>query len=102
MIPCKALLLDLLLLLAHSSVPGNLEGLRLLLGLAAYLVLPGLVIAKRLRTALGVNEVTTLSLLLGFSYQLLLVTLFWALRLEPVNLFVLQPVGTFAFVLLLC
>ncbi|MCC6019085.1 MAG: glycosyltransferase family 39 protein [Candidatus Verstraetearchaeota archaeon] len=78
--------MEALLLTLHNFVPIYLNNIRIILGIISYIFIPGYLLVKVLNINIKFEETLGLSLLFGFSIQILIITLFWALLIEPINL----------------
>jgi hypothetical protein len=80
------LLLEIFLLIAHYFIPAHFLAIRLLIGIISYILIPGYLLVKVLNVDRTFEETLGLSLLFGFSIQILIITLFWGLLIKHVSL----------------
>jgi len=95
------LVLEVLLLAVHYFIPSYLLAIRLFVGIVSYFLIPGYLLVKISDINHRFEETFDLALLLGFSIQILTITLFWSLLIEPVNLRLISYGTTIALVLIM-
>jgi len=96
------LVIEALLLAVHYFIPSHFLAIRLFVGVTSYILIPGFLLVKIIGIDGKFEETFGLSLLFGFSIQILLMTLFWSLLLEPIDLIMFPFLTTiFVFIMLL-
>jgi 4-amino-4-deoxy-L-arabinose transferase-like glycosyltransferase len=91
-------ILEPFLLMIHYLVPTDILVLRIILGLTSYFFIPGFMILTCFKNRFLHEEILGFGFLFGFSFQLLVMSIFWAFCIEPVDFKLFIPIVTFIFV----
>ena len=85
---------EIILLIIHYFISPNLFLIRILLGIISYMLIPGYLVINFLDITQSLSEILGLSLLFGFTIQVVIITILWGFNIDNINIMLLMPIIT--------